>query len=738
MSASPSGQSNGPTPNGGPPRSQFVRRAKAADPLVARKKPIRRQNVLPNASGPKRNGVVPGSGRPLPQYPVNGVMPPRGAAPSTMKQENGVGMETDNGGWTHPPTGIFQDYPLVTSKRALREGMRYHVARFASKKGVDPQDQNEFTRPVLLHRRDPKQPPPGKAVKDEDTAMADDPIDSKEREKQEIAKAEKEKQKAADLAQIAPTGNNASALAAKKNQSFRNEKTTQVHRLDKTEEQKKMSDLKYEEALPWHLEDADNKNTWVGNYEAALSDTNVVLVVEGSTFKMIPVEKWYKFTAKGQFKTFTIEEAETRLAKKTKESRWVMKSNEEKESARMQQDTRKAMHGLYMVKAESNTFKNAGKSERQDMDDLDFEEGDLFQDDDEQVTVEPDNDEDTKDAKERVKRDRQGANIFDQTNEADVDEEEEEDKKEQEQRKKLGKEVTKALRKRERNFVYNSDSDHPYSETSDDDTSDEEKQKEIDRKKDEEAKNKIKLESAAKLPSGTSSKGTNTPSGRPKHSDPLKKMKSLKRPGSPNLSESSGNESSRKKPKKKHQSSHASGSSTPIPGSRPMSPDPSQPGGSQSPRKSSIVKLTVNPNKVNNIQASPPNPSPVRSGATSDGEATGGEMSDGAKRKKKIKLVFNNTPGGSRAGSPIPGGAGSRSGSPAAATGSPGRAQSPDLGAVTAEEVIAALPASGITLKELLKGFAGRIKTDQDKKHFITLVKDNLKYGSDKLLRRKE
>ncbi|KAG4423869.1 hypothetical protein IFR04_003014 [Cadophora malorum] len=732
MSASPSGQSNGPTPNGGPPRSQFVRKPKAADPLVARKKPVRRQNVLPNTAGPKRNGPAPA--RKLPQYPVNGVNAPRGVGPGTMQQQNGTAADSANGGWTNVPVGSFTDFPLVTSKKALREGLRYHIARFASKKGVDPSDQNEFTRPVLLHRRDPRQILPGKGVKDEDTVMTDNPIDSKERERQEILKAEKEAQKAADLAQIAPTGNNASALAAKKNQSFRNEKTTQVHRLDKTEEQKKLSDLKYEEALPWHLEDADNKNTWVGNYEAALSDTNVILVVEGSTFKMIPVEKWYKFTSKGKFTPFTTEEAEAQFAKKIKESRWVMKSNEEKENAKVAQESKKAMSNLFTVKAESSTFKNAGKSEVQDMDELDFEEGDLFQDDDEMVTVEPDNDEDTKDAQERVKRDRQAANVFDKANEADVDEEAEEEKKEQEKRRKLGKEVTKALRKRERNFIYNSDSDHPYSESSDDDTSDEEKQKEIDRKKDEEAKNKAKLESASKLPSGASSKGTSTPSGRPKHSDPLKKVKSLKRPGSPNLSESSGNESSRKKLKKKHQSSRASGTSTPIPGSRPMSPEPA---GSQSPRKSSIVKLTVNPNKVSNIQSAPPNPSPVRSGAASDGEATGGEMSDGGRKKKAIKLRFNNTPNGSRAGSPVPGAGGSRSGSPAAGSGSPGRAQSPASNQVQAHEVLAALPASGITLKDLLKGFSGRVQSEQDKKHFINLVKENSKYGPDKLLRPK-
>jgi transcription initiation factor TFIIF subunit alpha len=207
---------------------------------------------------------------------------------------------------------------------------------------------------------------------------------------------------------------------------------------------------------------------------------------------------------------------------------------------------------------------------------------------------------------------------------------------------------------------------------SEDDTSDEEKQKEIDRKKDEEAKNKAKMES--KLPSGASTKGTNTPSGRPKHTDPLKKAKNLKRPGSPNLSESSGNESSRKKHKNKHtSSSQPTRTSTPAPGSRPMSPAPSnsQTASNSSPRKSSIIKLNVNPNKLSDIQSSPPNPSPVYN-AMSDGEATGGEGSDGGRKSyKKIKLTIKGqTPTGSRAGSPAPGKAGSvggsRAGSPAA------------------------------------------------------------------------
>ena len=185
----------------------------------------------------------------------------------------------------------------------------------------------------------------------------------------------------------------------------------------------------------------------------------------------------------------------------------------------------------------------------------------------------------------------------------------------------------------------------------------------------------MKAKADSKLPSGASSKGTNTPSGRPKHTDPLRKAKNLKRSGSPNLSESSGNESSRKKHKQKHHpSSQPTGTTTPRPGSRPMSPAPSstaQPAPSQNSRKSSIIKLNLNPSKLSEIQSAPPNPSPVYGGAMSDGEATGGEMSDGGK-KRRIKLHLSTSPTGSRAGSPVPGRAGStgaggsRAGSPAA------------------------------------------------------------------------
>ena len=155
-----------------------------------------------------------------------------------------------------------------------------------------------------------------------------------------------------------------------------------------------------------------------------------------------------------------------------------------------------------------------------------------------------------------------------------------------------------------------------------------EHQKEEQRKADEEK---------SKEKSGASSKGTSTPSDRPKHIDALKKAR--KRPGSPNLSDASGTDTSRKKPKKTAAQALAS-----QPTSRPMSPAP----GGKKPTKKR-----------------------ARNGAGSGSDAeragSGGEMSDAVSAvPKKLKLnMKKGTPAGSRAGSPTrapPGG--SRASSP--------------------------------------------------------------------------
>lgn len=301
---------------------------------------------------------------------------------------------------------------------------------------------------------------------EEDVVMTDSKeaiLDEKEREQQEILQREREAQKQADLAQIAPTA----SQAAKAKKGRNKKKTQQVYRTNQSAEAQKASKLRYEEALPWHLEDFDNKNIWVGNYESALSDVHVALTVGASAFYMYPIEKWYKFTAKNQFKTLTIEEAESRMNHKVKEPRWFMKSVEDEKQRREETFNRKQGSKLYVGKWENSAAQQSGinsrKSEFTDTNDLDFEE-DRFADDEENQLFEGE-EEEAKEAEDRIKRDQLQANIFDLKEEQEYDKEENEEKKEEELAKKLGKGVRKALRDREKNLIYDDDSDrNPYTD----------------------------------------------------------------------------------------------------------------------------------------------------------------------------------------------------------------------------------------------------------------------------------
>ena len=451
----------------------MMRRPKAADPLVRPKDRNKRKPPRPTApnaiAGPQTNGLtVPSQGQhqTIPQHPSRPVPPPQSrASPRPLEVSEAV-----NSGFTSAPIAPHTDYPLVTTKRELLQGLRYHVARFYSKKVVDPRDEAEFTRPVRLHRRDPRAPPPGgRGVQDEDALMGgldskEGLVDEKERERQEILRAEKDALREAEMAQVAPS---AYTGGQKKMNSFK-KKTQQVFRNDQTDEQKAESKLRYEEALPWHLEDFDNKNTWVGSYEAALSDTYAMLVHgQDGVFRMVPVEKWYKFTSKNQFKTLTIEEAEDRMGKKIKEPRWFMDSQKASQERQDEQKNKKATSKLFLGKwekgAQEGVTAPATKNEHADADDLDFEE-DRFADDEENQLFEGE-DEETKLAEERIKRDQLQANIFDLKEEKEYEKAELLEKKEKDAEKKLGKGVKKALMKREKNYIYDSDSaDNPYSE----------------------------------------------------------------------------------------------------------------------------------------------------------------------------------------------------------------------------------------------------------------------------------
>ncbi|KAI9802933.1 MAG: hypothetical protein M1825_002164 [Sarcosagium campestre] len=748
MSALPSGNAtastNPPRPANGNPVQQIRRRPRNADPLVRPKNPRARR---PPPTQPSRNLTVPvGVGQASGLNRVNQGKPaiqPSGKLAAAAP--NPTIVKPDTRGFSVPPQTEKAFYwPLYTTKRALREGLRFHVARFASKKTVQPQNEDEFTRPVRLHRRDPRAPPAGASgakdvevdVKASAAELKDAVLDDKERERQEIIQREKEAQKQADLAQIAPSVTQAGAPSKKPVQS-NVKKTQRAYNTDLTPEAQKKAKLRYEEALPWHLEDFDNKNTWVGNYEQALSDIHVAMVPGENCFYMYPVEKWYKFTARNQFKTLTIEEAEARMGKKVRDPRWFMESQRATQQKKVE-ETNPVNRKLFLGKWEGSTGRPTKTSEKLETDDLDFVE-DRFADDEENVLFEGD-EEEREDAEERIKRDQLAANIFDLKDEKEVDKEEAEEKREQDLSKKLGKKLKKALLKREKNYIYDDDSDgNPYSEESETEDSEEERRKEEEKKKAEEKpdnKQKAKDGGGGKVPSGASTKGSTTPSSKQKQAELLKKASHLKRPGSPNMSEASGTESAARK---KHKKNKAQASSQPTAATTPREgtpvPSSSAPEAKRLPpssgRQSSIVKLPVEASKLNEISNSVPRPDGKRprarhgsgsgslAGSGSDAEATGAEMSDGSGggggRRKKPRLSRNGSPTG--VGSPV----GSRAASPdPTGTNRGSRATSPTIIPPTPAEILQNIPAAGISVADLTTKFKRRIV---NKVKFIADVK---------------
>ena len=457
MSASPADHTPGQTPNGGP--APKIRRQKNTNPLVQPKKRAPRPAATNGITAPsalQANGIrAPGPGQ-------TQVMPHHmGRPPAHLPQPPPVlpvASENATSGFSSMPAEGYIDYPLVLTKRALAESFRHHVLRFSSKRKVDPRNSEEFVRPVRFHRRDPRALSTATGVKNEDQIEpGTEGMDDKERERHAALKAEREAKREAEMAQVAPSATTAAPRTHGKNMK----KTEQIYRNDQTEAQIKQSKLRYEEAVPWVLEDDEGKNVWVGSYEAALSDTYSMMALgQDGVFRMIPLEKWYKFNQKGQFKTLTAEEAESRYNKKIKEPRWFMDSEDSQRKRKEEQDAKKLASGLFIGKWErggggSGTAAPVVKHENAEADDLDFEED--FADDEDNAKLFED-DEETKATEARIKKDQLQANVFDLKEEKEYEKQEKLEHKEKELKKKFGKRTKKALMKREKNYIYDSDS----------------------------------------------------------------------------------------------------------------------------------------------------------------------------------------------------------------------------------------------------------------------------------------
>lgn len=376
--------------------------------------------------------------------------------PISATQKVPSANDTTVNGFTGPLVSeTYRDYPLVTTKKSLLEGLRYHVARFASKEPIDPRDEKQFERPVRLHRRDsraepetPREEPPAEpSDKERNMPRAWASLSEEERRELIARKEAKEKEREANLAQIAPS----TMAKGKKRARPRQAQTQQVFRAEMSAEEIAHARVKYEEALPWHLEGFDNKKSWVGSYEAALSGDHVVFALdEQSKMRMIPIEKWYKFAPK--MKTANPKEREEMIMRITNTPKF-MRLREEEESKKREES-----------KGAPRLYSGVTSKDKLEPDDLDYEE-DRFADDEENVGIQ-DSDEDAKLAEDRIKKDQLKANVFGLKSQEDYDKEEEREQKEKEQmNSRYGKKVTKALQKHEDVDYGSTDEDNLFSDS---------------------------------------------------------------------------------------------------------------------------------------------------------------------------------------------------------------------------------------------------------------------------------
>jgi transcription initiation factor TFIIF subunit alpha len=327
-------------------------------------------------------------------------------------------------------------------------------------------------------------------------------------------------------------------------------------------------------------------------------------------------------------------------------------------------------------------YNNTGEFDA-DRDMLDIDVKDEFQDDDEGMLFQGEDGEDGDDIERRIYLEMRDAGLGGTgvKEEVDVEEQLHKEQLEKIEEKKKQKRLRKQLRKREHQGQYSddSDSDDPYKSSSE---SDSEEEREEERKKKEEEAKKAAAATAAVNgdKSGGSTRGTNTPTGRSEKRDPTRLGASLKRPGSPDASDLSGNESSRKKVKSINGKPIAAMSN----GARASSP-------------ADALK--------------------VKRGAAGSGSGSDTDTSRPGRTKLKLK---NSPPGSPSHATPT----GSRAGSPAASG-----SRTPSF--PTLDEVRAAIPPQGIAIKALVALFKSKVGTRSA--DFIGLVKQAGQQSKDPL-----
>ncbi|PIA13522.1 Rap30/74 interaction domain-containing protein [Coemansia reversa NRRL 1564] len=136
--------------------------------------------------------------------------------------------------------------------------------------------------------------------------------------KMDIEVPDKDERPKADMNLIADVGG-----ARRNKRNLFKKRTKQVFFAN---EDKRRLDI--EEARPWVLEDDDEKEVWTGSLEGGQNSAFVLFVLADDGFKVVPVDRWYKFTPKLKYKTLTLDEAEEELQRLQKShathDRWLM------------------------------------------------------------------------------------------------------------------------------------------------------------------------------------------------------------------------------------------------------------------------------------------------------------------------------------------------------------------------------------------------------------------------------
>lgn len=400
----------------------------------------------------------------------------------------------------------YETFPLVACTDEELEETRYHILKFHSNKIIDPLE--DFEPPVRLHRKDPKNLQFQMSLKElEEKKIADQEkeieqkrkrdeyvnrtgkigltdveIDEEiladglegdekkqfeERRQREREIKEREEERERQMQLVAPDGG-----ARKPKKNILTKRTQQV----KVYNEKKRK-LRYEEFYPWVLEDYDAKQAWVSNYEAGLHDNYCMLIMDPITksYKLAPVEKFYKFTSRNKYATLTLEEAEAKMKQGNSGQRWLMRKMMDEVAAGKRVDLR--YRKTVKVKNEADDDDEEKRSDEDE--DLDFD--DEFQDDEEAPIMEGP-DEEKKLIESKLKREMLSANNMVEKV-ADEEEEDLDDLFEVKKEDKESKKLRKALSRNAMNEVYASDDDeeeNPYLSNSDLESEEEEKEKDDD------------------------------------------------------------------------------------------------------------------------------------------------------------------------------------------------------------------------------------------------------------------